>query len=66
MEKKRAELEAGLAMMRNNVNKTEQTKKQFQQQVKQETVPAAGKQETVPATGKTRNIKDGCIIHYIS
>ncbi|XP_078310220.1 protein CIP2A-like [Crassostrea virginica] len=33
VEKERAELEAGLDKMRNTVNKTEQTKKQFQQQV---------------------------------
>ncbi|XP_078321392.1 protein CIP2A-like isoform X2 [Crassostrea virginica] len=33
VEKERAELEAGLDKMRDTVNKTEQTKKQFQQQV---------------------------------
>lgn len=41
-EKERAELETGLDKMRDTLNKTEQTRKQFQQQVTGEGVRGGG------------------------
>lgn len=51
-EKERAELETGLDKMRDTLNKTEQTRKQFQQQVTGEGVRGGGKKFQQLVTGE--------------